>query len=115
MPDNRGANTARPNGRGPGLRFGRHRVALPASRIFQILLGVALCIGGLLAFLPVLGLWMLPLGILVLSVDLPPVRRLRRQFDVYWGRSEMRGHTDGLIAWLMKKIRRKWPFRQTGA
>ncbi len=107
MPDHSGAKTARPKGHRPGLRFGNRRLALPASRIFRILLGIGLCIGGLLAFLPVLGIWMLPLGILVLSVDLPPVRRLRRRFDVYWGRSEMRGHTDGWIAWMMKKIRRK--------
>ena len=92
--------------KGPGLRFGRHRVALPASRLFRILLGIGLVIGGLLAFLPVLGIWMLPLGILVLSVDLHVVRRLRRRFDVKWGRSEMRGHTDGWLAWIRKKLRR---------
>ena len=30
--------------------------------------------GGLLGFLPVLGLWMLPLGLLLLAVDLPVLR-----------------------------------------
>lgn len=43
--------------------------------------------GGLLSFLPVLGIWMLPLGLLLLAVDLPILRgpisvliiRLRRR------------------------------------
>jgi len=91
---------------GPALRFGRHRVSLPASRIIRIVLGVALCVGGLLAFLPVLGIWMLPLGILVLSVDLPPVRRARRRFEVYWGRSEMGHRTRRWYRRLKRKISR---------
>ena len=72
------------------LRLGRHRVGLPRSRVLRLLLGVMLVFGGLLAFLPVLGLWMLPLGVIVLSVDLPPVRRLRRRAEVRWGRSAAR-------------------------
>ena len=92
---------------GPALRFGRHRLSLPASRIFRVLLGVGLCVGGLLSFLPVLGIWMLPLGILVLSVDLPPVRRARRRFDVYWGRSETGHHARRWYRRTMKKVRRK--------
>jgi hypothetical protein len=34
----------------------------------------------------VLGFWMVPLGILVLSVDLPAARRLRRRTVVWWER-----------------------------
>jgi hypothetical protein len=33
-----------------------------------------LVVGGLFAFLPVLGFWMLPLGLLLLAVDLPVLR-----------------------------------------
>lgn len=33
-----------------------------------------LILGGLLSFLPVLGIWMLPLGLLLLAVDLPVLR-----------------------------------------
>jgi hypothetical protein len=33
-----------------------------------------LIVGGLFAFLPVLGFWMLPLGLLLLAVDLPVLR-----------------------------------------
>jgi hypothetical protein len=36
--------------------------------------------------LPILGLWMLPLGILLLSIDLAPVRRVRRRTEIWWGR-----------------------------
>jgi len=90
-----------------GLRFGRHRVGLPDSRLLRILLGVGLVIGGLLAFLPVLGLWMLPLGILVLSIDLAPVRRGRRRFDVWWGRSHMRVRVDRWLVKLRRLFSRK--------
>jgi len=42
------------------------------------------------AILPVLGLWMIPVGILILSVDLSPVRRLRRRWEAWYGRSWLR-------------------------
>ena len=32
-------------------------------------------LGGLLGFLPVLGFWMLPLGVILLAEDIPVVRR----------------------------------------
>jgi len=32
------------------------------------------------------GFWMLPLGLLVLSFDLPFARRWRRRFVVWWNR-----------------------------
>lgn len=39
--------------------------------------GILLIAGGLLSFLPLLGLWMLPLGTLLLSDDFPSLRGLR--------------------------------------
>lgn len=33
-----------------------------------------LLIGGMLGFLPILGFWMIPLGLLVLAIDLPALR-----------------------------------------
>jgi purine-cytosine permease-like protein len=68
------------------IRLGKYGFNLPASRLLRILLGVGLVIGGCLGFLPILGFWMIPLGIIVLSVDFHPIRRLRRRFDVHWGR-----------------------------
>jgi hypothetical protein len=70
----------------PDVRFGDYRIPLPHSRAARIGLGIALLAGGMLFFLPILGLWMLPLGLLVLSVDLLPARRVRRRLTVWWGR-----------------------------
>ena len=68
------------------IKIGKRTLELPRSRIFRLILGLALIVGGVLGFLPVLGFWMIPLGLLVLSVDLPIVRRWRRRFEVWWGR-----------------------------
>ena len=68
------------------LNIGRFSVPIPSSRPLRIALGIGLCLGGLLGFLPILGFWMVPLGLLVLSIDLAPVRRLRRRIAVWWGR-----------------------------
>ena len=70
------------------LHFAGRRISLPTSSTARIALGVALVIGGLLGFLPVLGFWMIPLGVFVLSIDVPWVRRRRRRFSVWWGRSK---------------------------
>jgi hypothetical protein len=70
----------------PRLKLGRYSVALPRSRSARIAVGSALMVGGVFSFLPVLGLWMLPAGALVLSADSAPVRRLRRRTEVWWGR-----------------------------
>ena len=43
--------------------------------IVRKVIGVLLLLGGLLWFLPILGIWMIPLGLLVLSVDFPWARR----------------------------------------
>lgn len=67
------------------LRFGKRRFGLPRSRLLRIALGVLLIIGGVLGFLPILGFWMIPLGLLVLSHDLPGVRRWRRKMVVRLG------------------------------
>ncbi|MCB1417531.1 MAG: hypothetical protein KDJ74_00420, partial [Notoacmeibacter sp.] len=48
--------------------------------------GIALVLLGFLGFLPVLGFWMIPLGLIILSQDSAPVRRWRRRVEVWWGR-----------------------------
>ena len=68
------------------LRILRRTIHLRVSRLMRIVLGTALIIGGLLGFLPVLGFWMLPLGLAVLSIDLPIMRRFHRRLVVWWGR-----------------------------
>lgn len=59
---------------------------MPATRIGRIVVGILLIIGGFLGALPVLGFWMAPLGLFVLSVDFPVVRRFRRNLEVKLGR-----------------------------
>lgn len=38
------------------------------------LLGLLLMVGGVLGFLPILGFWMLPLGIVLIVLDIPILR-----------------------------------------
>ena len=74
-------------------RFGSFRVKLPSSVAGRRVLGAGLVAGGALSFLPVLGIWMLPLGLVVLSTDSKRVRRLRRRSDVVvmrWWRAKQR-------------------------
>lgn len=59
---------------------------LPKSRLLRILLGIVLIVLGAFGFLPILGFWMIPLGVVVLSVDIPAARRFRRWVSVAWGR-----------------------------
>ncbi len=57
--------------------------------LLRIPLGFALVAGGCLSILPLLGVWMLPLGLLLLAIDLPALRpattsvmiRLRRRIS----------------------------------
>lgn len=51
----------------------------PSSRWVRIPAGLLLIVGGIFSFLPVLGVWMLPLGLLLLAQDLPFLRRPMRR------------------------------------
>jgi hypothetical protein len=68
----------------------------PSARWVRLPLGVLSVMGGLLSFLPVLGIWMLPLGLLLLAQDIPPLRRPTR-------RTLLKGEQ----WWLRRKRRRK--------
>lgn len=43
----------------------------PSSRLVRIPLALLLVLGGIFSILPVLGLWMLPLGLLLIAQDVP--------------------------------------------
>jgi hypothetical protein len=43
----------------------------PRARWIRVPAGILLICGGFLGFLPVLGFWMLPLGLLLLAIDIP--------------------------------------------
>ena len=55
------------------------RLREPSSRWVRIPLAIVLICGGFFGFLPVLGLWMLPLGFLLLAQDLPFLRKPTRR------------------------------------
>jgi len=70
------------------LHLGKWSVAMPRSRVGRLVTGSLLIVGGILGFLPILGFWMVPLGLLVLSQELPMVRRWRRRGGVWWARRQ---------------------------
>lgn len=47
----------------------------PKLRVPRVVAGMVLILGGLVGFLPVLGFWMVPLGLLLLAQDVPFLRR----------------------------------------
>lgn len=47
----------------------------PSSKLVRIPLAVLLVGGGIFGFLPVLGLWMLPLGIALIAQDVPVLEK----------------------------------------
>jgi len=47
----------------------------PSARWLRVPSGLLLIVGGVFSILPVLGLWMLPLGLVLLAEDVPPLRR----------------------------------------
>ncbi|RCS24225.1 hypothetical protein DUT91_07920 [Phyllobacterium salinisoli] len=72
------------------VRVLRWRIPIPQSVLMRRVLGVVLVICGFLGFLPVLGFWMVPLGLLVLSHDSAMIRRWRRKLEVRWGRKRQK-------------------------
>lgn len=75
------------------IKVGKYKVRVPRTKTGRKVLGGALLAGGALWFLPVLGLWMVPAGLVVLSVDSPKVRRFRRTNEVRavrWWRARRR-------------------------
>jgi hypothetical protein len=57
------------------IRSAIHWLLEPQSRWARIPAGVVLILGGFFSILPVFGLWMFPLGLILLAEDLPIVRR----------------------------------------
>lgn len=51
----------------------------PSSRWVRIPVGILLILGGIFSIFPVLGLWMLPIGLLLLAQDIPFLRRPMRK------------------------------------
>ncbi len=62
-----------------------HRMKNHPNQAFRLTVAILLIIGGLLWFLPILGLWMLPVGLVILFARSPVYWRLRRRY-VGWRR-----------------------------
>ena len=69
------------------IHIGKWQFRLPQSRFLRLLIGIGFIVGGILGFLPILGFWMIPLGLLILSNDVPMIRRWRRRLVVWFVRS----------------------------
>ncbi|MFV0514511.1 MAG: hypothetical protein ACK5MY_12925 [Jhaorihella sp.] len=61
------------------LRRFRGWVRAHVPRGLRLVLGGVLILGGLAGFLPVLGFWMIPLGVAVAALDIRLYRRWRRR------------------------------------
>ena len=70
----------------PPLKILGWEFHLPRSRSARIAIAVLLIFFGFLGFLPVLGFWMIPLGLLILSGEFSAIRKMRRRLAVWWGR-----------------------------
>jgi hypothetical protein len=64
----------------------------PSSRLARVPVAALLMVGGIFSFLPVLGLWMLPLGLLLVAQDVPvlqkPLARLLGWIEHKWTRRQ---------------------------
>lgn len=82
----------------PPARPVTNRLLQDHMRLVRIPAAILLIFGGVFSFLPVLGIWMLPLGLMLLAVDVPVIRptvsagfiRMRRRISVFW-RQRIRG------------------------
>lgn len=71
----------------PGSASGFLRwLRAPSSRLVRIPVGILLIIGGIFSFLPILGVWMVPLGALLLAQDVPFLKRPVARALVWLGR-----------------------------
>lgn len=68
----------------------------PNAGWVRIPVGVLLVLGGVFSVLPLLGIWMLPLGLILLAQDIPFLRRPLRRVLI-WGERH----------WIRWKLRRR--------
>lgn len=81
----------------PSRRVTRALIA-PERRVIRLPLALLLIAGGFLAFLPILGLWMLPLGLMLLAVDAPAIAPAISAASIrvrHWLRNRRRRWRDG--------------------
>ena len=66
----------------------------PSSKLVRIPLALLLMLGGVFSILPILGLWMLPLGLLLIAQDVPflekPVAQSLGWIERKWSEREQK-------------------------
>jgi hypothetical protein len=77
----------------------------PRSRWVRIPVGLLFIVGGILSFLPALGIWMLPLGLLLLAYDVPLLWRPIARFTI-WSADKWAALRDWLGRWRADKQRK---------
>jgi len=55
----------------------------------RMTMGFVLCLGGFLWFFPILGLWMLPVGLIVLAQDIPWLYERREHLEAWLRKAAM--------------------------
>jgi membrane-bound ClpP family serine protease len=71
----------------------------PTAMLVRIPLAILLVIGGFLGFLPILGFWMVPLGLALIAIDVPVIRHpLARLLSLVTGWLDRRAARNGNIA-----------------
>ncbi len=66
------------------IRLGKRRIPVPRRKRARVALGLWFTIGGALPFPP--GFMFIPVGLTILSIDFPTLRRWRRRSTVWVGR-----------------------------
>ena len=60
----------------------------PSSFVIRLIVALLLILGGIFSFLPILGLWMLPLGLLLIAQDVPflqkPIVKILAWVEAKW-------------------------------
>ncbi len=70
------------------IRRGYEWLIRPQAKWVRIPVGIALMLGGVFSILPALGLWMLPIGAILVGEDVPFIRRA--------------------ILWVLGWVQKKW-------
>ncbi len=76
----------------------------PGSGWTRIPLGIVLILCGFVGFLPILGFWMVPLGLLVLAIDVP-LRAAAADQAARLGGAEMAGAEGTACALILARLR----------
>ncbi|WP_265518926.1 hypothetical protein [Nitratireductor luteus] len=81
-----GGTGPKPRAARPYVSIAGRKLPIPRSRAARLASGGILTFLGIFGFLPILGFWMVPFGLLILSYDVPAVRRMRRKLELWWTR-----------------------------